>query len=178
MGPLDFSLPPVSLYALVAGGGLPVYLLAATRLPFTTGRNALQFLLSCLVMAVLWLCALFLWPGADTLYFGEIIVALIILAGASLFYLELWSLLSRGYTLGLLLTLLKADRPLAEDELARLYRGGEGLVWIMRHRLSGLVRAGLVKHQEDTLTLTVFPGVLVAWLYKISIATLGLRCTG
>ena len=132
MGSLDFSLSPVLLNAFFAVPALPLYLLVITRLPGTVGRNALQFLISFLVMVLLWAGASFLWPGAEKLTPPDIIVAIMTLVGAGLFYLEIWGLLSRGYTLGLLLTLLKAGRPLSEEELAHNYRNGEGLSWIMR----------------------------------------------
>lgn len=178
MGHLDFSLSSVVLYALMAGAALPLYLLATARLPVFAGRNALQFLISVLVMMTFWLGVSFLWPGSSNPAPADMLVALMILAGATLLYLEAWALLSRGYTLGLLLTLLQAGRPLTGDELAHSYRGGDGLSWIMKHRLSGLVGAGLVKNKEGMITLTVFPGVFVAWLYKVGIAILGLHRTG
>ena len=166
------------LYALIAGTALPLYLLIIARLPVVAGRNAVQFLVGIFVMFALWGGTTLLWPGAVEPVFGDIAAAFMILCGSGLFYLEAWGLLSRGYTLGLLLTLLKAGRPLTEGELAQRYRCGEGLSWIMQHRLSGLISAGLIKNQEGVLTLTVFPGVMVARLYKISMAALGLQRTG
>jgi len=44
------------------------------------------------------------------------------LSGGMLIYLEFWGLMSRGYTLGILLTLLDAERPLTETEIASRYR--------------------------------------------------------
>ena len=175
---LDFSLSPVVLYALITGATLPLYLLGITRLSATAGHYALQFLASFLVVLVLWGGASFLWPGVDKLVLADILVALMFLGGAGLFYLEVWGLLSRGYTLALLVTLLKAGGSLTEDDLTRNYRGGEGLAWVMRHRLSGLIGVGLVKNKAGVIILTPFPGAPVAWLYKASIAVLGLRRTG
>ena len=101
-----------------------------------------------------------------------------LLGAALLFYLEVWSLLSRGYTLGLLLTLYRAGGSLDDDELARRYRGGEGLSWIMRHRLAALVQSGLVQQEDGVIRLTPALGVSVVWLYKVSTAMLGLRPKG
>jgi len=95
-----------------------------------------------------------------------------------LFYLEVWGLLSRGYTIGVLLTLLNADHPLTETEISSQYRGGEGLDWVMRHRLGGLIAAGLVEQQGDRVALTCIRGRAVARLYEVSITVLGLRRTG
>ena len=177
MGGLDFSLTPSILCALVVGCALPIYLAVIARVPMLSGRNALQFLCGLLVMMVLWIGLVALWPGPRP-DFAELCTGLMLLGAGSLFYLEVWGLLSRGYTLGLLLTLYRADRPLTEDELAQGYRGDNGLSWIMRHRLAGLVGAGLVREQGRVLTLTPILGVPVAWLYKVSILALGLRRTG
>jgi hypothetical protein len=178
IGGLDLSLAPSLLWALVVGCALPIYLAIVARLPPLAGRNALQFLCGLLVMMGLWVGLVALWPGARPLGVAELCAGLMILGAGSLFYLEIWGLLSRGYTLGLLLTLYRADRPLTEDELAQGYRGGGGLSWIMRHRLAGLVGAGFVREQGRVLSLTPAFGVAVAWLYKVSILALGLRRTG
>ena len=178
IGWIDFSLPPPILGALLVGGALPIYLAVIARVPSLSGRNALQFLCGILVMMVLWIGLVALWPGPRPLGFADLCTGLMILGAGSLFYLEVWGLLSRGYTLGLLLTLYRADRPLPEDELAQGYRGGSGLSWIMRHRLAGLVGAGLVRERGPMLTLTPARGVAVAWLYKASVSLLGLRRTG
>ena len=178
IGGLDFSLTLPLLWALVAGCALPIYLAVAARVPSLAGRNALQFLCGLLVMMGLWIGLVALWPGPRPAALAELWIGLMVLGAGSLFYLEVWGRLSRGYTLGLLLTLYRADRPLPEDELAQGYRGGSGLSWIMRHRLAGLIGAGLVRERGPMLTLTPARGVAVAWLYKASVSLLGLRRTG
>lgn len=177
MGGLDFSVTPVVLQALVVGAALPFYLSVIARLPPFFGRNALQFVLAAVVMIVLWIGLVVFGAGRVPTDPTEICTGALILGAGSLFYLEIWALLSRGYTLGLLLTLFRAEGPLNEEELARFYRGGEGLRWIMRHRLSGLAGARLIREEAGLVTLTPF-GVLVGRLYKLSITGLGLRRTG
>ncbi len=100
-----------------------------------------------------------------------------ILAGALLVYLEAWALLSRGYTLGLLLTLFRGAGPMTDAALAASYRQGQGLGWIMRHRLGGLISTRLVRRQGDLIVLTL-PGAIIALLYRAAIAVLGLKVTG
>ncbi len=178
IGGLDFSLTPPILWALVVGCALPIYLAVIARVPSLAGRNTLQFLCGLLVMLVLWTGLIAFWPGPRPPDVADLCAGLMVLGAGSLFYLEVWGLLSRGYTLGLLLTLYRADRPLTEDELAQGYRGGSGLSWIMRHRLAGLIGAGLVRERGHVLKLTPTLGVAVAWLYKVSIVLLGLRRTG
>jgi hypothetical protein len=100
------------------------------------------------------------------------------LADSMLVYLEIWGLMSRGYTLGIILTLYNAGRLLSEAEVSRSYRGGEGLAWIMCHRVGGLMAAGLVAKRNEDLVLTPLRGRIVAHLYRISIFVLGVRRTG
>lgn len=164
------------LSALVCGIAQPAYLLILTRVPGLKGRNALQFSLSNLVAFGLWIGSLMVFDGAATAM--DIAVGGMILVCGGLAYLEAWALLSRGYTLGLLLTLLHAEKPLSDKELSRRYRGGDGLAWIMHHRVGGLVGAGLVRREGERLTLAPMRGVLIASMYKLCIAVLGLRRTG
>ena len=175
---LDFSLTPTVLYALVAGSALPIYLALIARLTPFSGRKALQFLLSSVVMIALWIGLVGAGPGSHSAGRAEIGIGVMILVAESLFYLEVWSLLSRSYTLGLLVTLYRANRPLDEEDLARSYHGGSGLSWIMEHRLSGLISAGLVREEGGMVVLTPVLGVAAARLYKFSISVLGLRRTG
>ncbi|HKF10916.1 MAG TPA: hypothetical protein VKB89_19675 [Xanthobacteraceae bacterium] len=100
-----------------------------------------------------------------------------ILASALIIYLEIWALLSRGYTLGLLLTLFRGKAPMSDAQLAASYRQGEGVGWIMRHRLGGLLSARLVRRQGDCVVLTG-AGALIGILYRAAVATLGLKVTG
>ena len=173
---LDFSLSVLVRNALLAGVLMPLYLAVVARIPAFYGRNALQFAIAFCIMAAFW-GGFALWIKADCDWV-EVATSLMILGCAALFYLEVWALLSRGYTLGLLLTLYRAKNPLTETDLAASYRGGEGVAWIMKHRLSGLKAAGLVKIFDQQIVLTPFLGVSVAVLYKLILAALGLRKTG
>jgi hypothetical protein len=100
------------------------------------------------------------------------------LVSMTLAYLEVWGLLSRGYTLGVLLTLYKAQAPLTESQIAAAYRGGDGLTWIMSHRLGGLTAARLVAVRDGAVQLTPLLGRIVAHSYRAAITVLGLRRTG
>jgi hypothetical protein len=58
-----------------------------------------------------------------------------ILASALLVYLEIWALLTTGYTIGLLQTLFRCKRPVTDAELAASYRhGGIGMHHAGPHR--------------------------------------------
>ena len=173
---LDFSLSPPVHIALLTGLFMPLYLALIARVPALYGRNAIQFLIAFCMLISFWSGFVF-WDSVNW-DFIEIVTGFMILGSATLFYLEIWALLSRGYTLGLLLTLHRAKTPLSESELAEGYRGGEGVSWIMKHRLSGLKAARLVQIRDQHIILTPTLGALVALSYKIILGALGLRKTG
>jgi hypothetical protein len=174
---VDYSLSICGFLALALGIAMPGFLFVAARLPMLARRNALQFLVAFFLMLGSWLAAVFIAPLNDPVPLLEWVVGLAILGSASLLYLEVWALLSRGYTLGLLLTLFAAKKPLNESDLARKYHGGDGLDWIMKHRLSGLAGPRLVTIREGVVSLSL-AGIIIGRLYKISVAVLGLRKTG
>jgi hypothetical protein len=176
IGQLDFAASTAILASLLAAGLFPAVLAILARLPGLADRNALQFLASSLVMIGLWGIILRL-AGVARPTGAELATSLMILAGAVLVYLEAWALLSRGYTLGLLLTLFHRNCPMTDAELAASYRQGEGLGWIMHHRLGALLAVRLARRQGELIVLTL-TGLLVARLYRAAIGFLGLRVTG
>jgi hypothetical protein len=176
IGHLDFAAGASVLISILAAGLFPIVLAVLSRLPGLRDRNALQFLASSVAVVALWGIALHA-HGGPAATGAELATSLMILAGALLVYLEAWAILSRGYTLGLLLTLFRGKRPMTDAELSASYRHGQGLGWIMRHRLGGLLSARLVRRQGDLVVLT-FPGLVIARLYRAAIAFLGLKVTG
>jgi hypothetical protein len=175
-GRLDFAASSAVLVSLLAAVVFPIILAAVARLPGLRDRNALQFCAAGVIVAGLWGIALAAAGGPPPTG-ADLATSFMLLAGAALVYLEIWGLMSRGYTLGLLLTLFHCKSPMTDAELAAGYRRGEGLGWIMRHRLGGLLSTGLVRRQGDLIVLTS-TGVLVARLYRAAIAVLGLKVTG
>ena len=168
-----FQLPvlPAILIALLQ----PVFLWLLTLVPFLAGRNPIQFALS----SVIGIIAFAAWLIAYPVLWYDALVGCAVLLSSNLIFLEIWALLSRGYTIGLVLTLFKAQPAhLTPAQLAEQYRGGDGIEWIMQHRLSGLIQTGIVAHENEKLRLTSFPGLPVVWLYKFAIRFLGLRRTG
>lgn len=175
---LDFTMPGALAASLLVSLGFPFVLLFVVRLPRLAGRNALQFLFSTIVAIAVWAIALLLVPAARPNGPAEIVLGAMALGAAILVYLEIWALLSRGYTLGLVITIHQAGRGLSAEELAQGYRRGHGLEWIMRHRLAGLEAAGLVCREADRLVLTPQRGRAVAWGCWAAIWLLGLKATG
>src|SRR5688572_6237737 len=97
-GQLEFGLPGALLAALLICLPLPLYLFPVTRMPGLAGRNALQFLLSSAIVLGAWLLAVLAVPAFRPSGIDEVAVALMALAAGMLVYLEIWGLLSRGYT--------------------------------------------------------------------------------
>jgi hypothetical protein len=175
---IDFSIPGPLLAGLILGFFLPLPLWILAKLPFLHERNPVQFLLAVIFMFGLWIVlvkTVGLFASGGKL---EWLVGSMALSGAALVYLEIWGLLSRGYTLSILATLLEENAPMTPPQIAKNYRGGDGLDWIMRHRLGGLEGAGMVRRDEDRIELAAPGGFLIARLYWLSIKFLGLRRTG
>jgi hypothetical protein len=175
-GHLDFTAGAAVVSALVAAALFPAVLALLARLSRLRARNALQFLATSVIVVVLWVIALCV-PGLRASSAAELATSFMMLACALIIYLEIWALLSRGYTLGLLLTLFRGKAPMSDAQLAASYRQGEGVGWIMRHRLGGLLSARLVRRQGDRIVLTG-AGALIGILYRAAVATLGLKVTG
>ena len=175
-GHLDFTAGAAVVSALVAAALFPAVLALLARLSRLRARNALQFLATSVIVVVLWVIALCV-PGLRASSAAELATSFMMLACALIIYLEIWALLSRGYTLGLLLTLFRGKAPMSDAQLAASYRQGEGVGWIMRHRLGGLLSARLVRRQGDRVVLTG-AGALIGILYRAAVATLGLKVTG
>ena len=178
MGTVDFSLTGSLQAALIISAIHPLFLWLMTRIPSLKGRNPAQYLWSVIALWTSWLILILRVPSFSPEGIADVVVSLFALGGAALLYLEIWGLMSRGYTLSILIAMLDAKGPVSPDDIARRYRGGDGLDWIMRHRLGGLEAAGLIVRDGDHITLTTPSGLFVAKLYALGIAILGLRKTG
>jgi hypothetical protein len=174
---VDFALPPAMAAALAAALLFPPCLAAMSRIGPLAGRHGSAFLASSLIMIVCWL-AIVHWPGFPAFTLAEALGGLFVVLGAVIFYLQLWGLMTRGFSLGILLTLLKTGRPLTGEEIFVAYRDGDGLGWIMRHRLDGLCAAGMIVQDGDRLVLSSPTGTAIAMLNKACVAFFGLRRTG
>ncbi len=174
---IDFSCNQSTFITLTLCLLFPVILFFITRVNKFRGKNAQQFLVCTLITLISWLSTLIL---TKTIFFSnaEIITTnIFIIICALLVYLEIWGLLSRGYTIGLLLTFYKIQKPLNEQELADSYRGGQGLAWLIDHRFRGLITAGLLRREGDYFALTK-KGAIIAFFYEKFIQLFGLRQTG
>lgn len=174
---IDFSYDTSIVITLMACLCFPIILWLITRITVFKNRNAFQFFITTLILSVTWLSSLYIthfFSHFDiTLFFTNIFILL----SALLVYLEIWGILSRGYTLGLLLTFYKSQQPLTVVDLSNAYRNGQGLNWLIEHRLGGLIAANMIRKNENSIQLTK-KGSFVTWLYQLFIRFFGLRYTG
>lgn len=176
---MKFGFPSELWYSAAMSLAFPLILLVVSRIGALRGRNAARFLAATLAQLLLWVSGCLLLPREfRPVHYTDWILAAMILASVLLVYLEIWALLSRGYTLSMVITLRRAGGSLTTREIAERYRGGAGLDWIMRHRTGGLEAARLVCRNGEDLVLTVPLGQLTALAYKVAIALFGLRRTG
>ncbi len=175
---IDFAIPAPLLVALVLIFCLPIPLWFVTRVPSLHERNPQQFLYSVILTSFVWFLLVAFVPAFAPRGIEDWLVGGMALAGGALVYLEIWGLMSRGYTLSIMAALYEANGPLTPDEIARKYRGGDGLDWILRHRLSGLEASGMVSRDDDRIALQAPGGFFVARLYHLCILVLGLKRTG
>ncbi len=175
---IDFSMSYPVQITLFISVCFPFILVTMTRIPKLMGRNAHQFFFTFILSAVVWCILIVINPnGISQMGYEPLLAGVCLFAAIMQVYLEIWGLLSRGYSLGILLTFYKANKPLTIGQLAQSYRGGEGLDWLIRHRLSGLASSNLIKLNDNEVSLTL-KGIMVAFVYQYSIRIFGLRCTG
>lgn len=175
---IDFSIPSSLLAALAIGFLLPIPLWITTKIPALQEKNPVQFLAAAICVFAIWIAVVSLNPQLSPKNSAEWLIGLMALSASTIVYLEVWGLLSRGYTLSVLAALSETGRPLTPSEIARAYRGGDGLDWIMRHRLGGLEASGMITKNQDSVKLKAPAGVMVAQAYRICVFILGLRRTG
>src|SRR4051794_26312735 len=136
---MEFRFPPEMIYPFALSVAFPLTLFCAGLLPGLRANNATRFFAAALAQTALWILGSLALPAElrprspSAWALGGVIWACFMLL-----YLEVWALLSRGYTLALLLVLLKSAAPVPAAQIAREYRGGSGLGWIMQHRAGGL----------------------------------------
>ena len=170
---MDFRLPPELLYSVGVSLAFPVTLFVVTRWP---GHNARRFLVAALLHTVIGATGELWLPGGPrpATATGWLLGALVWTALLQL-YLQVWSLLSRGYTLSMLIVLLQVRESLDATEIARRYRGGAGLGWIMQHRTRGLEAAGMVEARADGALALTGAGSFIARAYLAARGVFGLR---
>jgi hypothetical protein len=148
--PIDFvpSLPvALSLTACVL---LPAIVLALSHGPLKAAAPGRRFAVAVGLTWAAWLAAMMVVsPDWVDLVTGAMLLATATLAGFTL-----WTLITWGFTLSMLLALARAGRPLTADEWAFAYTRGKPLEAFARDRLGVLLRLGLAEVRGDEVAMT------------------------
>ncbi len=98
---------------------------------------------------------------------AAILSGLLLLLSILIFILGLWGLLTRGYSVALLVTLYSLGGKATITELEKKYSGGRGLKWLTTKRLNGLSNAKMIKIEKCKITIRKPLGLLLIKIYKI-----------
>lgn len=83
-----------------------------------------------------------------------IVTGAALIVAALVFVLGVWGVLTRGYSVALLIALEGLCEPASPDVLARSYSAGRGLRWLTEKRLNGLKAAHVVAVSSDQVIIT------------------------
>ena len=86
---------------------------------------------------------------AADLVFGLLLYTAVFLGGV----LQLYNLADRGFSLRILIDLDELG-PMSASAVAKAYGAGQGITWMYRKRLDGLLRQGLVHFDEGVVRLS------------------------
>jgi hypothetical protein len=100
------------------------------------------------------------WPGDDLVSLRTGAVALY--AAGWLVYVEVRSLLSRGYSLRILVDILELGGGAGFEDLKSGYGEGMGVRGLLSKRIAGLARIGLIRRTADQIGPLTSVGRLVA----------------
>ena len=77
-----------------------------------------------------------------------------------LVYMELFSMLCRGFSLAIV-SVLYDNGPMKNEEICALYGGGRGMAWMIEKRIDSIEKMGLVRRESGLLRVHSLAGVLV-----------------
>ena len=77
-----------------------------------------------------------------------------------LVYMELFSMLCRGFSLALITTLYQ-NGPTKVEDIHNLYGSGNGIEWMLTKRLDSIEKIGLVRRNGDTICVNTVHGRLI-----------------
>ncbi len=173
---MDFRFPPELAWPLAVSLAFPLTLFVAARRRAWRERNDVRFFAAAVFQSALLVIGAFaLAPEWRPRSAGDWLCGAMLWLAFMLFYLEVWGLMSRGYTLAMLIVLLRSPRPLSAAEIAREYRGGAGLGWIMEHRTRGLQAAGVIDKTPAGDVILTTSGAWIVHAYAAARAAFGLR---
>lgn len=148
---MSFVPCPAVAFSLLAVGLLPVYVLGLSHGPGKVRPPGRRFMIAAGLTGITW-AGLMVVPAAPDpadVVAGGLLVLTALLAGFTL-----WTLVAWGFTLSLLLTLARADRPQTLDQWVVGYTGGRPLTAFSQDRLGVLFRLGLAEERGGRVVMT------------------------
>ncbi|MFO0802178.1 MAG: hypothetical protein U0791_03500 [Gemmataceae bacterium] len=161
---------PVAL-SLLAAGFLPAFMLALSHGPWKVAAPGRRFIVAAVLTVGTWIGLIFLpeSPNAFDVVAGALLLLTALLAGFTL-----WTLIAWGFTLSMLLTLARSDRPLSLPEWVAGYTGGKPLTAFARDRLGVLLMLGLATSRDGRVAMTPVRGRWMARIAGLLRSTFGL----
>jgi len=90
-----------------------------------------------------------------------------LIVSALVFVLGFWGVLTRGYSVALLIALSHLGGTARADEIENAYSGGRGLRWLAEKRLSGLASARAIILAGDHVAVSRGTGAAILRAYSI-----------
>ena len=165
------------MLALASGAALPAYLLLLTWSGLARDP-ARKLIGGGAISVVVWGALVAAIPGtaADTSSL-DLLTGLCALGAFFIGFGLIWGVMTRGYTIAMLVEFHRAGGPLTEEALAAAYSGGRGLSWLFDKRLGGIHRLGLIVRDGGDVVLTP-AGRFVAFGARAALRVLGLKRFG
>lgn len=143
-------LPPYAvLVSLAAAVLLPVVLLALSHPPLRIPPVGRRFKAAALITVAGWGVALVLAPDRPSV--SDLAASLCLLIGALLAEFTLWTLVCWGFSIALLLELVRAEQPLDCDAWVSAYTGGGTIMQFTQDRLGVLLSHGMATNEDGIL---------------------------
>lgn len=147
------------IWALSLGALFPIFLLVSKYSSLNVSR---RYIASAVIVIIFYGFLCFFNSSNPVV----ILAGLLLLLSILIFTLGLWGLLTRGYSVALLVTLHSLGGNATIAELEKTYSGGRGLKWLTVKRLNGLSNAKIIKIEESQITIRKPLGPLLIKLYK------------
>jgi len=159
---MQFGLPSTEIViAILCSLAAPVSLFASQWL---ISNVSSRFFFSAAVTLGCYVTAL-VFAGSYSLSPRQIVAGFAFIVAVLIFELGFWGVLTRGYTVAILLALQQTGDNAPIEQVQSHYAGGRGLGWFMEKRLKGLRAAGVTKENDERIYVTPF-GVLVLLVYR------------
>jgi hypothetical protein len=146
--------PPIAA-GIAAGLSLPTLIMLLSHGPGRVAAPGGRFVVAALLAVAGWVVWLLALPACPL---DDLLASAMIMATALLVGFTLWTLVAWGFTVSLLMTLARADRPLVFDEWVRSYTGGKDVDAFARDRLGLLLRLGLARLDREQVRITAGRG--------------------